>query len=261
MAENVTNKKTCNIANSFNIVVNLYIIREIFYYLNSINSKKYQLGDFYSIMDINKGLYDKICEGKDFHFPDKRVKYISDKFGIDDIYFKRNGKIIDVLGLDINDWKYYFMGFIPDWEENNLKTAEIREEVKNKFSKDYTKRIANFYSKEDYEYKILEDIRKERTKEVNDKLNMAFETYTKYGMTEVTDELYSIYHYLKFKERYNYSGRLAQFVNRLEKMRISDWSAIKNDKEALTRYSQLLFKNSQYVQSLLITLKYETEDN
>lgn len=216
MGESKRNILDCE--TGFNIVVNLYIIKYLYdnlkldklFYCD--NGRKENFHIF--ISEINRQRFYRMQQAENFELTKEERERIEVKFNIYEEYFAKNGKIIEIEGLDKADWKMFFHQCNPDFIIEDYVTQKQVVEAYKKVDKLLKQLVSKDYIPKTY---------------------------------PVDTVIYKIYYYFHYHVTFKEKSRLTHFMESIDKLRISDWKEIENDPVQLEHYKNLLHKHYEYI--------------
>ena len=214
----------------FAVRINFYIIRYLYKHLklhDSFYDKKTKraIGFNENIIEMNRQRFSRMLRGINFDLPFEEAESVIKKFNIPKEYFQKNAKIIEIYSLDTDDWKCYFR------EELQCIDIEVH------------------YSK--FERQRRSDKVKEQLKLLSDKDHIV-KNYN-------TDTcIYRICYYFQQGITFYEKSRLTNFIEALEKLKISDWKELDKDPERFQYCCNLLKKHYEYTWALAKCKELET---
>lgn len=218
-------KVRMDIISGFSTRVNLFIIRHIYRYIKKAEyfilrneSKRPVTMDIKDITGFTRKRLNDIYNGQRYDMYRRESEHLAELFNINENYFRQNGWMIDIHGLTQEDWKCYFY-------ENHHKSVE-----KPKLTDSERK------NKSDAVKNALDDLVKD---------GHIPDNYDK------TTAVYHIYYYFSRHETYRPVTELEEFLNRLDKLKISDWKEIIRDPGRLEKYHRLLQMHTEYTGAYL----------
>lgn len=210
--------------NALYIMVNLEIIRKLFFYSKMRSSGEYDMPKFYKeLIRISRPRFLRICNGDNFQITGDERKYLADFFGIGEKYFNidTRGSLIQINDIREDDWKCYFnekfytgyeLAVPPAQQESNaLKVTNVLKSLTHEaVQRDYGTDKALFRISYRFdENKVFKD-----EKPIN------------------------------------------RFIRELETLKVKDWENVDTDK--LEAYKKKLDEHSQFIQALITINKYST---
>lgn len=219
---NILNKK-----NGFNVMVNMYIIRYMYSHLDKATAFKHKEAKRKKSISFNKEVMrisgprmNNILHGVNFEMSANEVERFNSMFNISKEHFLKNGIVIEVYSLTVDDWKCYFNEF--------------------------------YYT--DFEINIPKQAKKERIKKVEKKLKELVSKDTINHEYETDTAVYRIYYYFKNGVAYQEETRLTKFCKSLSQLKVSDWEEMEEDMELLEKYQGIL---SQHLHYINVTIDYK----
>lgn len=227
-------RKTYNADTGFALMVNLYIIKSIYYgmkksdifYDNSEGKKPRSVPIYGTSLPISRQRFDRINKGITFEISNREANKIVETFGIDMKYFIKDKPVMfDIPDISITDWKSFYniqykVGYALGGGNNKAEQKKRAERVKLKL-----KELAHA----DWEHSP-------------DKKNPIFR----------------VWYYFRTGERYEEESRASRCRNALENMNYKDWQA--ESQENLEEISRLLKKHYDYVSALMTITRLHREE-
>lgn len=218
----------------FNTRVNLFIIRYLYYHMKKHScfmeegkGKRQKSKDLKKRVGITRQRFSRIFNGYNFELSGKEAENIAGLFNISTDYFRKNGKLVEVHGIDRNDWKCYFNrqynGSVKDVpytpKERMGRADEVDARLQELVKKNF---VANHYD-----------------------TRMA---------------LYRIFYFFENGVAFREVSTLNKFLENLQLLKISDWKELKNNPADMKRYFHLLEKHYEYVNAYLKCRELEKTD-
>lgn len=211
---NLLNKDT-----GFNVMVNLYVIRYLFSHMEKAecfmdkNGKRKKSKDVYDILGITRQRMHRILHGEGFEMSKDNREKLKNLFDIEDEYFNKNGKMVEVHLITEEDWKFLFA-------------------VKYKVD-------LNVFGSSRQKAEHIEKIEK------------ALERLLKKNVVEneyATDTaIYKIWYLWKNGVKHKEESNVDTFIRALDKLQIRDWIAIEDDLEKMEWCRGELLKHANYL--------------
>lgn len=219
------------------IMINLYVIKYIYYHIDKARcfidederGKKRKSYPIYStdMLPVSRQRLDRINKGKYFEFSRAEANSITETFGIDMKYFRKDDPIaFEIDGIDEKHWKCFYR---TKYEVN----YELRFDFESE-GKDIVERLAQ---------------------EVEDKLkNLSGDWEQK---LKCDDPIYAICYYFKHGERFDRQNTVKSIKDILSKLDYREWE--KENIESLNELVKLLRGHYNYVNSLVTLNKLKRE--
>ena len=229
--------------NGFNTRVNLFIIRYLYYHMKK-HSKFLKKGkgtrqasvDLNVYVGISRPRFTRIFSGENFEMAETQSRDISKLFNISADYFKKNGKLIEIHGIDRDDWKCYFNSefrgsvIMDELDEQTTPKEEIEKWKKEKMA---------------------------RALKVDEKLQELVETNFVANHYDAKTALYRIHYFFKNGVAFTEVSTLNKFLKYLQLLKISDWKALKSNPEEMKKYLDMLEKHYEYINAYLKFIELE----
>lgn len=202
----------------FGVRINFYIIRYLYRHVKLHDSfrdiETNRAINFYTeIINISRQRFARLQNGENFELKKEEMDYITKKFNIDGEYSQKNAKIIEIYSLDEDDWKCYF--------KEKLQCSDIKVH----YSSPERQRRSN---------KVEEQLKK-----------LVKKDYIVKNYTSDTC-IYRLYYYFQYGVPFFEKSRLTNFIEALEKLKISDWKELDNDPERFQYCCDLIRKQYEY---------------
>lgn len=214
--------------NGFNIAVNAYIIRYMYSHMEDKakvfmveGSERRKSVDIYRVVGLNRQKISRMGKGQRFEMSQRDRETIVGKLGIEDEYFRAEGKYIELRAVNENDWKCYFESIYDVEARRGLRARGTEKEREESVKK----------VREALEEASREDI-----------------VHKEYGTNTA---VYRIYYYFKNGAMYRQETRLTTFLKSLYNLQMTDWDAIEHDLNKMEKYSKKLGEHYKYLSVLL----------
>lgn len=216
---NILNKE-----DGFNVRVNLYIIRYLYYRMSKADKfmkpgtgKRKASIDIKEEILISRQRFDRIFNGENFEITALEAETITRLFNIDKEYFKKNGEIISIHNITRNDWECFFA---QQYGEDTVKKTGTGDNVTG------------------------------MNKVQNALVNITEKDYIEYHY-DTKMALYRIRYYFKYGVTYKEVSAFSKFLENLQLIKISDWKELEYNPAEMAKYLPLLKKHYEYVNAYL----------
>lgn len=209
----------------FNTRVNLFIIRYLYYHMKKASSfmkagkgKRQMSVDIKEYVGIPRQRFDRIFKGDNFQITEENAKDISGLFNISADYFKKSGLLIEIYGIDRNDWKCYFSQQYKGSVESAPYTPKVRTDRAVEVDKKLCELIKGNYIAKHYDTKTT---------------------------------LYRIHYYFENGVAFKEVSPFNKFLENLQLIKISDWKELEYNPAEMAKYLPLLKKHYEYINAYL----------
>lgn len=226
---------TFDLEQGFPIRVNLYIIKYIYYHIRKAeifmdvgSGRKPKSFPIYQyVIPISRQRFDRINRGERFQLTAAEANDITEKFGIEFKYFRREAPVLfEISGISETDWKcYYNIEFGCQFP----LTGKLTDNKVTERHKKVTDKLAGlcYENPQNPQQKALSEM------EPDD-----------------SDPLFKVYYYFAHGERYEKEGSVEKAMKALEKVEYADWG--KASMEQLEKYGSLMKSHSDLIQAMLL---------
>lgn len=229
-----SNKHLYDMNSGLPIMINLYVIKYIYYHIDKADrffekkekGKKPRAYPIYQAeLPISRQRFDRINKGYQFEITSAESIFITDRFGINIKYFRKDNPDTFLLQeISQTEWKCFYN-----------HEYEVGYELPSGYKKDIIKAKA-------------------------EKVKAVLERITKRGWEErikKDDPLYAICYYFHYGVRYDAPSDIDLFRERASNLKVQEWDTLSI--EQLKNDYEMLEKHCKYVKSL-ITIK-ELKEN
>lgn len=207
------------------IMINLYVIKYFYYHVDKASrfitekGRKEKVSTIYStaMLPVSRQRLNRISKGEHFEFTREQANTITETYGIDIKYFRKDDPIaFKIDGIDEMDWKCFYNA---NYYGQYTLTAELRKD------------ITKIEEKASHVEKTL--------KQLSKKWESAFKK---------SDPLYAICHYFHHGERFNDPDMVESLKELYKKLDYNEWD--KKDTTLLDEMEKLMREHLNYIHSL-----------
>lgn len=216
------------------VMINLYVIKYIYYHIKKAkcfieekrDGKKAKYYPIYqNEIPMSRQRFDRINKGENFEITAGEADLITERFGIDMKYFRRDNPVaFDIEGINMTDWKCFYNekygnGYALSGRINNKQCSERAEKVE---------RMLKDLTKSDWESRLDRD-----------------------------NPLYAVCYFFHYGKKFDSPNSVKILKTTLKEMNYKDWE--RENIDTLKEVCGLLEKHCNYINSIITIIKLRSE--